>query len=102
MGGPSKNDFLLRLPLLTWKNPRIGACCSQHKQPDWISSNPVVKIDIHWNTKEYRKVVEWSDTGKSVAEVALDVDITGGSIGEGQAVAGEQVEQGHLQGAVEE
>ena len=62
----------------------------------------MVEIDVHWNKEDQRKVVERRDTGKSVAEVVLDVDTTGGAISKGQAVAGEKVEQGHLQGPVEE
>ena len=62
----------------------------------------MVKVDVHWETGDHREVVERRDTGESVAEVGLDVDTARGAIAQGQAVAGEQVEHGHLQGAVDE
>ena len=56
-------------------------------------------MNVRRNKKKLRKVVERSNTRKSVAEVGLDVDAAV-AVAQGQAVAGEQVEQGNLDGTM--
>ena len=58
-------------------------------------------MNIRGNKKNKSKVVERSNTGKSVAKVGLDVD-AGVAVAQGQAVAGEEVEQGDLDGTMDQ
>ena len=92
----------MRLPLifLTWRNPGIGAGCRQCEYPDRVRV-PIVDMNIRGNKKNESKVVERSNTGKSVAKVGLDVDAVV-AVAQGQAVAGEEVEQGDLDGTMDQ
>ena len=56
---------------------------------------------VRGNKKQQGKVVERGNAGKSVAEVGLEVD-GAVAVAQGQAVPGEQVEQGDLNGTVDQ